>query len=60
MAKRQQGVSPSTVAYLERKLACVEKRRSRIANTFQIEHVLQQMRSPDEQDRARRRPLCLR
>jgi hypothetical protein len=59
MAKRQQSVSPSTVAYLERKLACVEKRRSRIANTFQIEHVLQQMHSPDEQDRAQAvRQVC--
>jgi hypothetical protein len=59
MAKRQQVVSPSTVAYLEHKLACVEKRRSRIAHTFRIEHILQQMRSPDEQDRAQAvRQLC--
>jgi hypothetical protein len=59
MAKQQQVVSPSTVAYMERKLACVEKRRSRAAATLEIEHVLQQMRSPDEQDRAQAvRQVC--
>jgi hypothetical protein len=59
MAKRQQVVSPSTVAYLERKLACVEKQRSRLENTFEIGHVLEQMRSPDAQDRAQAvRQVC--
>jgi hypothetical protein len=52
MAKRQQVVSPSTVAYLERKLACVEKRRSRATNTLEFGHVLAQMRSSNEMDRA--------
>jgi hypothetical protein len=57
--KRQQVVSLSTVAYLDRKLTCVEKRRSRAANTLEIGHILAQMRSPDELARAQAvRQVC--
>jgi len=52
-------VSPSTWAYLEAKLACVEQKRSRAPNAEAIARLLAEMRSPDEQVRARAvRQVC--
>lgn len=44
--------SPSTLAYMQRKLACVEAKRSRSPGAADIERLLAEMRSPDEGVRA--------
>ena len=44
--------SPSTRAYMQRKLACIEAKRSRSPCAADIERLLAAMRSPDEQIRA--------
>lgn len=51
MAKRPR-VSPSTRAYMERKLAGVEARRSNPPSAAAIARILAEMQSPDEQTRA--------
>jgi hypothetical protein len=45
-------VSPSTLAYMERKLASVEHRRSNPPSAADIARILAEMQSPDEQRRA--------
>ncbi len=51
--------SPSTLAYMERKLACIEAKRSHSPCAADIERILAEMRSPDERTRARAvREVC--
>ncbi len=50
MAKRLL-VTPSTLAYLARKLACVEERRGSAPDAGEIAHLLAAMHSPDESSR---------
>lgn len=58
MAKRPH-ISPSTRAYMERKLACVDQKRSHPANAADIAHLLSAMQSPDDETRARAvRQVC--
>jgi hypothetical protein len=45
-------VSPSTLAYMERKLASVEHRRSNPPSPVDIARILAEMQSPDEEVRA--------
>jgi hypothetical protein len=51
MAKKPH-VSRSTLAYMERKLACVEHRRSNSPSAADVARILAEMQSPDEQRRA--------
>lgn len=56
---RKPHVSPSTLAYVERKLACVDQRRSHPPSAAHIARLLDEMRSPDEQIRAQAvRQVC--
>ena len=47
MTKRTQ-VAPSTLAYMERKLACVEEKRSHPSSAADIARLLAAMQLPDE------------
>jgi hypothetical protein len=51
MTKRTQ-LAPSTLAYMERKLACVELKRSHPSSAAEVERLLADMQSPDEHTRA--------
>jgi hypothetical protein len=51
MTKRSP-VAPSTLAYMERKLACVEVKRSHPWSAADIARLLAEMQSPDEHTRA--------
>jgi predicted transcriptional regulator len=58
LAKRPQ-VAPSTLAYMERKLAGVEAQRSCPPSPAELAHVLASMQSPDEHVRAQAvRQVC--
>ena len=58
MTKRSR-VAPSTRAYMERKLACVEQKRSHSAGVADIGRLLAEMQSPDEGTRAQAvRQVC--
>ena len=58
MAKRLH-VPPSTFAYMERKLACMEQRRAHAPTAADLARILTAMESPDEETRARAvREVC--
>ncbi len=52
-------VSPSTIAYMERKLACVEEKRSHPPDAADIARILAEMQSADDRVRAQAvREVC--
>jgi hypothetical protein len=52
-------VTPSTRAYMERKLACVAQKRSHVVTSADIARLLAEMQSPDEDTRAQAvRQVC--